>query len=79
MTLVHTTSTPPTTHSPPSTSKTPLTKKNTDRLPFTSNIDNYLQQQQNFEIIPLGIPTVPNDMESYCKEWQAKFTAAGKV
>lgn len=79
MTLVYETNTPPTTLSRPPTTRTPLTQKNTDRLPITLNIDNYLQQQQNFETIPLGAPTAPKDMAGYCEEWQAKFDAAGKV
>ncbi|RSL61853.1 hypothetical protein CEP53_004935 [Fusarium sp. AF-6] len=78
MTLVYKTSTPPTTLPPPATMRTPLTKENTDRLPATSNIHNYLRQQQNFETIPLGVPSVPKDMVGYCEEWQAKFDAAGK-
>ncbi|RSL99220.1 hypothetical protein CEP52_009891 [Fusarium oligoseptatum] len=78
MTLMYETSAPPTTLSSPSTTKTPLTKTNIDRLPITLNIHNYLQHKQNFETIPLGVPTVPKDMVGYCEEWQAKFDAAGK-
>ncbi|KAL2694703.1 hypothetical protein Neosp_001289 [[Neocosmospora] mangrovei] len=58
--------------------QTPLTKKNTDGLPITLNIHNYLRHQQNFEAIPLGIPTVPKDIAGYCGEWQTKFDAAAK-
>ncbi|KAJ4218439.1 hypothetical protein NW759_008333 [Fusarium solani] len=72
MTLVYETSTPATTLSPPSTARTPLTKKNADQVPVTLNIHNYLQHQQNFEIVPLGILKVPNDMTSYFQEWQAQ-------
>ncbi|RSL49631.1 hypothetical protein CEP54_012336 [Fusarium duplospermum] len=78
MTLVYDAGTPLTTRSSPLPTTRPLTKMNTDRLPVTTNIRNYLRHHQNFEAIPLGISRVPKDMVGYCQEWQAKFDAAGK-
>ncbi|TLS31234.1 hypothetical protein PpBr36_02780 [Pyricularia pennisetigena] len=34
-----------------------LTAEATANLPFTSNLAHYLRQDQNFERIPLGLPT----------------------
>lgn len=34
-----------------------LTRANLDRLPFTSNVDSFCQQESNYERIILGYPT----------------------
>lgn len=41
-----------------------LTRANLDRLPFTSNIDNFCQQDSNYERIILGHPTQAGKMFS---------------
>lgn len=55
-----------------------LTKEHLDQLPGTSNLDNYLQHQANFEKVVNGLPTAPKDMDRYCTAWQTGFDASKK-
>ncbi|KAH6961917.1 hypothetical protein BKA56DRAFT_679477 [Ilyonectria sp. MPI-CAGE-AT-0026] len=55
-----------------------FTKEHLDQLLRTSNLDNYLQHQANFEKVVIGVPTTPKDMDRYCTVWQTGFDASKK-
>jgi hypothetical protein len=41
-----------------------------------SSTEHYLQQEQNFERVSLGLDTSPSDMEATCRDWDLRWDGA---
>lgn len=55
-----------------------LTYRNLADVHEQSRLQEYIQTPQNFEKVPLGLPTDRVDKSQYCQQWQHNFDTTGQ-